>query len=175
MTDSLPAPEPVDSPHPSEFIEREVARLLERFVLAFQREDRCIEYFISRRATREPVSRALVLSHAAFTNRIHVSRFYPELIRQADSKYLSAACFFLMIHHFGQFFHLDRTSAIDLETQVEVFERFYARLPEFPFRLRRTFPGENCEILCPYAPLCVDTAAVKSLPRSGTDPAFLFE
>jgi hypothetical protein len=175
MVQSIPFSETSDGYRPSEFIEREVSRFLSRFSLAFLREDRCIEYFVSRRRDRRPISRALVLSHAAFTNRIHVSRFYPELVREADSKYLSAACFFLVIQHFGQVLHLDRRSAIDLETREEVYERFYARLPEFPFRIRRRFPGENCEILCPYAPLCFDTAVIEPLRGEETKRAFLFE
>jgi hypothetical protein len=50
------------------------------------------------------------------------------LFKQIDSKYLSAACFYLLTHHFGNVFHLDKTYNIFLETIPATYDRFFSKL-----------------------------------------------
>ena len=117
--------------------------LEKRFSLSYFRDDSCIEYFLDSRERSEQVSLNLILSWDTRANGLYVSKFYPELFREKASKYLSAACFYLMVHHAVHEFHLRDECIVWLETDRAVFRDFYAKLKEFEFRISRARVGDK--------------------------------
>lgn len=128
---SSPMPLPVQAP----FMEIQVKRLLERYFLTFVRQDTCMEYFLWDVKTRDLVSLNLILSHDRFSRGIYISKFYPRLFLQFQPRFLSAACFFLMVHHSAGIFSLPDHCRISLETEEKVFADFYSRLTDFHFTI----------------------------------------
>lgn len=144
----------------SAFMQRNIPQLLTRFAISFCREDLCVEYFINRVGTGEPISYALVLSLDNPSHCVHVSRFHPELFREQSSRYLSAALFYLMIHHFAQCYGLDDSFTISLETRQNVFSKFYGRLDDFSFRIHSAGVGETVDLRSKLLPLGIDTSMI---------------
>jgi hypothetical protein len=125
------------------FMEIQVKRLLERYFLTCAQEDTCLEYFLWDVKTRHLVSLNLILSHDRFARGIYVSKFYPRLFLERDPRFLSAACFYLMIHHSAGIFGLSDHCRVSLETDNDVFEEFYSRLADFHFRIAHYRPGTH--------------------------------
>jgi hypothetical protein len=125
------------------FMETQVKRLLERYFLTCAREDTCMEYFLWDTKNRNLVSLNLILSHDRFSRGVYISKFYPQLFLTPDSRFLSAACFYLMVHHSAGVFHLTDHCRVSLETDAAVFEEFYSRLADFHFRIARYRPGTH--------------------------------
>jgi hypothetical protein len=125
------------------FLSIQVAELEKRFSLSFFRDDSCIEYFLDSRQTSDQVSENLIVSWDTRAKGLYISKFYPRLYLQAASKYLSAACFYLMIFHAVHEFHLKDECIVWLETDTGVFQNFYSKLPEFEFRIARHRVGER--------------------------------
>ena len=145
----------------SRFMKENVPRLLSRYRLRYCQEDRCVEYFIIDRKTEEQISRAIVFSLNTCSRQIHVSRFCPELFKQMECKYLSAACFYLLIHHFGNIYHVDRGYDIHLETIPETYERFFSRLKDFCLLNKGIKLCKTCEVSGEYPVLEVDTSMIR--------------
>ncbi len=74
---------------------------------------------------------------------VYVSKFYPQLFLETSSKYLSAACFYLLVCHTVHLFHLKDECPVWLETDKSVFCAFYAKLKEFDFCIHRSRVGER--------------------------------
>lgn len=127
------------------FMDIQVKRLLTRYFLTCTREDTCMEYFLWDVKTRGLVSLNLILSHDQFSNGIYISKFYPQLFMECQPRFLSAACFFLMVHHSAGVFCLADHCRISLETEEKVFDDFYSRLIDFHFTITRHRPaGRVC-------------------------------
>ncbi len=152
-----PCPEPRLA---SEFMIANIPRLLGRYCLSCCKEGFCAEYFINRRVSDELISTALVLSYNPGAKDLHVSRFYPELRSQADCKFLSAACFYLMIHHFADTYGLDDSCHISLQTQPDISHDFYERLADFDFHIRKHGLGNVVEVESDFFKTLVDTRGV---------------
>jgi len=152
---------PEDFPPESAFMKIHIPELLRRFSVSCSVEDGCIEYFLTDRITSEDISRSLLFSLNLFSGQIHVSRFYPEIYKQPDPRYLSAACFYLLIHHFAQTFDLPGGFPIFVETRVWVFHDFYERLRDFDFKISRFHPGDNVDLCARYCPGSVDTTMIE--------------
>lgn len=131
----------------SPFLEVQVRRLMSRFSLSYIREDTCVEYFLWDTGRQALVSLNLVLSHDRFARGLYVSKFYPQLFQEQDHRFLSAACFYLMVHHCAREFDLADHCRVSLETDTEVFDEFYSRLPEFHFRIAHQ---RLCRRVCLY-------------------------
>ena len=131
------------------FINENIAILLERFQLSFVREENRIEYFIADKKNSDEISFSLVFCYDIFARQLHISKFYPGLFRQPDSRYLSAACFYLLFNHCTAFFNLGPEHSIFLQCKEEVFENFYARLKEFSFTMTRSGQGDNVDVKSP--------------------------
>jgi hypothetical protein len=139
----IPCPMPV--PVLSPFMEIQVKRLLARYFLTFARQDTCMEYFLWDVKTRNLVSLNLILSHDRFSKGMYISKFYPRLFMECEPRFLSAACFFLMVHHSAGVFDLADHCRISLETEEKVFDHFYSRLIDFHFTITRHRPaGRVC-------------------------------
>ncbi|MEZ4524735.1 MAG: hypothetical protein R2941_02295 [Desulfobacterales bacterium] len=137
-----------------------VPELLSRYRISCCVEDRCIEYVLTDRISGEDISHELLFSLNLFSGQIHVSKFYPEIYKQPSPKYLSAACFYLLIHHFARSFHLERDFPIFLQTRISVFHHFYALLKDFDFQICRVHPGDNVDLCSRYCPRQVDISMI---------------
>ncbi|MBI9074883.1 MAG: hypothetical protein JEZ02_05665 [Desulfatibacillum sp.] len=160
-------------PH-SPFMTRQVPRFLERFSLSCYEEDLCTEYFIESLSTHQTISSALVLSQNTFANNLHVSRFYPELFKLSETKYMSAVAFYLMIHHFSQTHHLNGKSQISLDTTNAVFEQFYSHLKDFHFEICRQMVGHNVALLSGYSHDEIDVGMIGHHDLNADEQAFLY-
>lgn len=103
------------------FLNQQIPRLNNRFLLTFSRDDTCMEYFLRDRHTGKQISKTLIASHEVFSGSLYISKFYPELYRQINCKYLSAACFYLMVHHAASAFQLLDKCRVNRETDQAVF------------------------------------------------------
>lgn len=145
----------------SAFIGEKIRLLLKRYGLSCRIEENRIEYVLADAITAEQVSFDLVLSRNRFAKQIHVCKFYPGLHRQDDTRYLSAACFFLLVHHFGQHYNLNRVYTIFLQTRHEVFTQFYATLKDFCFQIRGQATADNVNVWSTYVPCAIDTSMIR--------------
>lgn len=130
----------------TDFMLRNLSLFLSRFSLSYFKEDCCIEYFISRHASFETISSSLAFSFCTARRGLHVSKFYPELYLQINSKYMSAACFCLLIHHCAQTFSADGSCRITLETVPVTSDAFYCKLKDFHFHVIKHGLGNVVEL-----------------------------
>jgi len=147
----------------SQFILDKIALLLYRFSFSFCLKGGMIEYFITDRESGAVVSFSVILANNTFAHQIHVCKFYPGLYRLHDCRYLSAASFFLCIHHFAQLFSLSRDYSIFLQSRQEVYHDFYATLKDFSFHILHPGQGNNVDVLSSYMPIVIDTSMVLPL------------
>lgn len=159
-------------PAPSGFIRRILPLLLARYSVAYLAEDRCIEYFLARKKTGEEISQNLIISLNLFARRIEVIRFYPELNRQPNTKYFSAACFYLLIHHFAQYFSVANHYQIFVCTQPEIFTRFYKQLLDFDFH-PKTHIANTIELVSDYTAIDIDTEMIAERPADSEAVRFM--
>lgn len=146
----------------SNFMLKNIPLFFERFSLTYFKEESCIEYFINRRHSCEIISSALILSYNSQKKDLHVSRFYPELYVLSNSKYLSAVCFYLLIHHCAAVFTLDNTCCISLETVTKVSDSFYKKLGDFNFIVSKHCLGNVVELVSGIISSSVDTSMIKT-------------
>lgn len=145
----------------SAFISRNTPLFFDRFSLSYFKEGACIEYFINKHSSGETISSALIFSYNPHQRDLHVSRFYPELHLLNGSKYLSATCFYLLIHHCAESYSLDNTCHISLETVQKVSNRFYKRLDDFNFHVTRRGLGKDIELVSRITRSTVDTSMIQ--------------
>ena len=145
----------------SQFMMKNVPRLLSRYNISYYREDTCVEYFITEKDKEEAISYSLVLSLNRTSRQIHVSRFYPELHKQMEPKYLSAACFYLLVHHFGEMYHLGKEYSIHLQTRPATYKKFFSKLRDFDLRHNGLKLVETVDVLGHYPPLDIDTSMIE--------------
>lgn len=149
------------SKHPASlFMLKNVPLFFKRFGLSYYLEGACIEYFISSLLSFETISSALVVSYNPLKKDLNISRFYPELYKLPDSKYLSAACFYLMIQHSAAVFALNGRCHISLETVPKVCDCFYKKLGDFNFAVCRHGIGNVVELISDIIPSEVDTRMI---------------
>ena len=158
----------------SPFIRRNLDLLLRRFALTYNREDFCLEYFILRQNSREIISHSLVFSYNPAIRDLHVSRFHPCLYVETDSKYLSAACFYLLIHHCANMFFLDDSCRISLETVPQIYETFYHRLKDFSFAIGNRGLGNVVGLVSAITRSGVDTSMIEKHVFPNGETAFLY-
>ena len=142
-----------------------------RFSISYFKEGSCIEYFINKRFSDETVSSSLIFSYSEIKKDLHVSRFYPELYLQSNSKYMSAACFYLLIHHCAESYSLDDSCRISLETVPMIGNGFYRKLADFNFYENKSGLGNVVELVSKIIRVSVDTSMIKEhIFRSGEVP-----
>ncbi len=131
------------SKNESQFLLTHIPELLKRFTLLYQKDDSCIEYFLFSKEKNIEISKSLILSHNMFSHSINVSKFYPEIYKEICCKYLSAACFYLIVHHAANKFHMADTCSVGLEAEKKVFESFYSKLNDFNFKINYNRPAKK--------------------------------
>lgn len=132
---------PAGQPDESQFLLTYVPLLLGQFFLTYEQDDDCVEYFLYSRKKQMRISKNLIVSHDVFSHSLYVSKFYPEIYKELSSKYLSAACFYMMARHAVGLFHLADNCRVHLEAETAVFENFYLKLKEFQFKIRYNRPA----------------------------------
>lgn len=130
-------------PQASRFMLIHIPELLARFSLSYEMDDTCIEYYLFSKEKLAEISRSLIVSYEIFSKSLYVSKFYPEIYREMNCKYLSAACFYLMAHHAVRQFHLAENCCVNLETENNVFDTFYSRLNDFEFKIQCNRPSNR--------------------------------
>ena len=146
------------------FMDIQVPLFFDRFALSYTQDGTCIEYFLYSREKKCEISTALVISHDVVSSAIHVSKFYPEIYREPLPRYMSAACFFLMIHHAAAVFNIHCDCPICLETRQSVFESFYRRLKDFDFVIHRHRINDNCNVRGCFHDMLMDTHMITLQP-----------
>ena len=71
-------------PVPWQFLSAWIPQLLQTYAISFDKENTCIEYYISNRKRRQVISRQLTLSHELFSGNLYVSKFYPEIYKEIN-------------------------------------------------------------------------------------------
>ena len=146
--------------HTPTFMEIQVPLFFQRFSLSYTKDGKCIEYFLYSKEKKHEISTALIVSHDVFSNSINVSKFYPEIYKESTSKYMSAACFFLMMHHSAALFDIHCDCGICLETKRMVFDAFYGRLKDFDFNIHRHHVSDNCNVWGHYHDFPLETTMI---------------
>jgi hypothetical protein len=163
-----PALNPADIPLPeSTFMTHQVPLLLQRFEISCCSEGFSSEYFIRDRRNAEEISYALIFCLNQFAHHIHVSKFHPELYKQANTHYLSAACFYLLVHHFAQHYGVTSAFTIFLQTRPAIFEHFYALLRDFDFHVQAHGLGDTVDVSSCFRPRRVKTEMIVEKPAAG--------
>lgn len=144
---------------PSGFIRKTLSRLLDRYSISYLAEGDCIEYFLTDKKTNEQVSQNLVLSLNRFARQIEIIRFYPELNKQPDTKYFSAACFYLLVHHCARYFGISSNHKIFVRTQPQIFTRFYKSLLDFNFYPKFEI-ANTIDLLSDFTETDIDTSII---------------
>lgn len=139
------------------FLLKHIPEFLQRFSLSYERDCSCIEYFLDSKEKMKQISKTLIVSHETFSGSLYVSKFYPEIYKELNSRYLSATCFYLVAHHAIKLFHLADNCGIDLETDVMVFKEFYSRLNDFNFKIRYNRPADRVCLIGRYHELPLST------------------
>jgi hypothetical protein len=127
----------------ADFLSIHVPALERRFQLSYFQDDSCVAYYLDARGTERQVSQNLILSRDPRCMGVYVSKFYPQLFLEASSKYLSSACFYLLVCHAVHLFHLKDECPVWLETDIRVFRQFYVKLKGFDFCIHRARVGER--------------------------------
>jgi len=143
----------------SDFMQQVLPQLLARYQVSCRAEGDCIEYFLTEIASGEEISQNLMLSLNRFARQIEIIRFYPELNKQPDTKYFSAACLYLLIHHFAGYYDVCPRHKIFVRTQPEIFARFYKALSDFNFR-PGTQIANTIELLSDFTRTDLDTSVI---------------
>ena len=149
--------------HGSPFMESQIPLFLNRFSLSYFKDARCIEYFLYSNEKTDEISKELIVSHDIFSNEINVSKFYPEIYKETLPRYMSATCFFLMMHHAASLFDIHCDCSICLETRSAVFESFYKRLKDFDFIIQRQHVCDNCHVQGCYHDFPVEIGMIKEM------------
>ncbi len=158
--------EQVEALPASEFIRQTLPLLLSRYTISFLAEGDCIAYFLTDNATNDEVSQNLTISLNRFARRIEIIRFYPELNKQPNTKYFSAACFYLLVHHFARYFDLSCDHKIFVRTQPEIYTRFYKSLADFNFYPKSQI-ANTIDLLSDYTRTDVD---ISMISEKAADP-----
>jgi hypothetical protein len=147
------------------FLLTHIPELLERFSLSYEAcDDTCMSYFLYSKESSTTISRNLIVSHAVFSKSLYVSKFYPEIYKKFNCRYLSAACFYLIAHHAIQTFHLQDNCCVNLETEDTVYDSFYSRLNDFDFKIQYHRPANRSYVRGRYhqIPLATDMITVRT-------------
>jgi len=143
------------------FAKDKILLLLNRYALSYYKEDNCVEYFVADKNTGEQISYAVTFSLNPYSKRIHVGKFCPNLYKQIDSKYLSAACFYLLIHHFAHIYHLPDEYRLCLETRPVTNKKFFSRLKDFGLRVKGSQMCQTVKVCGTYPELDINTSMIK--------------
>jgi hypothetical protein len=144
----------------SAFMVSHLPDFFDRFGISYTIDGSQFEYYVYEKKTGLDISCSLTLSFDAAAGQINVMTFYPGLCLQQTPRYLSAVCFFVVMHHFGNFHHLGPGCEILINTRKGVFDTFYAQLQDFDFHILASGEEDRVDIQSCLLPLAMDTSMV---------------
>jgi len=156
----------------SEFLRENIPILLDRYDLSYCKGKDCIEYFVIDKHTHEQISYDVILCLDRPAKRLIVRRFCPELYKQVECHYLSAACFYILIHHFAHEYHLPKDYCVCLETRREVYKNFFSLLSDFHLEVKKVKFGKSVEVCGDYPDIDIDTTMFKKAQLEAQDLPF---
>ena len=148
-------------------MDQHVGLLTSRFSISYRHEFGCIDYYIDDIRSHTRVSKEILFTEDRLKNRIVISRFYPQLYKQTESKYLSAISFFLMVHHFMGINTIPSGCDIYLSAKPAVFQNFYRKLQDFNFQILGPKTGDYLDAISPFEAAGVDTSMITRTVEQG--------
>jgi len=137
-----------------------VPEFLARFGINYTIDGPQLEYFVFDKKCHLDISCSLTVGFDAAAGQIRVMTFYPGICLQQGVRFLSAVCFFLIMHHFAKYHHIVSGCRIMLNTRQEVFDTFYALLHDFDFDILAYGEEDRIEIQSRFLPLYIDTSMI---------------
>lgn len=119
-----------------------------------------LEYFVFNIKDHLDISCSLTLNFDEAAGQINFMTFYPGIFLQKGCRYLSAVCFFLVLHHFANFHHIGHGCRIFFNTRQEIFDTFYGLLKDFDFQVLAYGEGDRVDVQGLFTPLAVDTSMI---------------
>ncbi|MFC1843983.1 hypothetical protein ACFLZ5_04260 [Thermodesulfobacteriota bacterium] len=118
------------------------------------------EYFVYNIKDHLDISCSLTLNFDEAAGQINFMTFYPGIFLQKECRYLSAVCFFLVIHHFANFHHIGPGCQILFDTRQEIFDAFYAHLKDFDFHVLACTEKDRVNVQSLFIPMAIDTSMI---------------
>ena len=122
------------------------------------------EYFVYNIKDHLDISCSLTLNFDEAAGQINFMTFYPGIFLQKECRYLSAVCFFLVIHHFANFHHIGSGCQILFNTRQGIFDAFYAHLKDFDFHVLARTEKDRVNVQSFFMPLAIDTSMISERP-----------
>ena len=119
------------------------------------------EYFIYDIKNSQDISCSITLNYDEAALQINFMSFYPGIFQQKGCRYLSAVCFFLIIHHFANFHHIGPGCRILFNTRQGVFDNFYALLKDFDFHVLVCGEEDRVDVESLFIPMAIDTSMIR--------------
>ena len=144
----------------SEFMVSHLPDFFNRFGISYTIDGPQLEYFIYDKESGQDISCSLTGFFDHEAGEIRMMTFYPGICLQHDCHYLSAVCFFMVMQHFANFHHIKSDCLILFNTRQEVFDRFWALLQDFDFRIMAYGEENRIGIQSLFQPLGMDTSMI---------------
>ncbi|MDD5457155.1 MAG: hypothetical protein PHV30_08995 [Candidatus Margulisbacteria bacterium] len=98
-------------------------------------KEKSILYVMSDKVTGQITANDMMILYDEKEKAIKVQTFYPNLHTKPNSKGLSAACFYILLHHFAEYFNYPAGTKIwaVMTEGDKAFEKFYSKLRDFKF------------------------------------------
>lgn len=132
----------------------------DHFGINFSIDGPQVEYFVYQKKTGLDISCSLTVNFDDVAGQINVMTFYPGLCLHPGTRYLSAVCFFMLMHHYANFHNIESSCRICLNTQKAVFDTFYSSLKDFNFHIQLDGEKDRVGIESRFLSRGIDTSMV---------------
>jgi len=128
----------------SNFIKKNVEILFKNYQIGFQPIVPGLEiaYSILIKASGKKISDSIYVIKEIKTNSMIIEDFYPNLNKQPNSKYLSAAAFYAIAKHASMMLNVQQCANINVPTSFETFSKFFSKLNDFHFTWTLSLMGK---------------------------------
>jgi len=148
----------------SAFMATHLPEFFDHFGIDYTIDGPQLEYFVYNRKDHLDISCSLTLNFDEAAGQINFMTFYPGIFLQKGCRYLSAVCFFLVLHHFANFHHVGAGCRIFFNSRQKVFDTFYALLQDFDFQVLAHGEEDRVDIQSIFMPLAIDTSMISERP-----------
>ena len=144
----------------SAFMASHLPEFFDRFGINYTIDGPQLEYFVYDIKDHLDISCSLTLSFDKAAEQINFMTFYPGIFQQKECRYLSAVCFFLVIHHFANFHHIGPGCQILFNTRQGLFDTFYSHLKDFNFHVMACGEEDRIDVRSLFIPMATDTSMI---------------
>lgn len=144
----------------SDFMVTHLPEFFHRFSINYTIEGPQLEYFVFDKEKGRDISCSLTGYYEMSAGEIRMMTFYPNICAQHDCHYLSAVCFFLVMQHLANYYHIESDTIILFNTWQGIFDRFWALLQDFDFHIVNCGEKGRVDIQSPFLPLIMDTSMI---------------